>query len=116
MGWCSAGNIFDPVARAMQRTGATDEQKTEVLSALIKTLHDGDWDTDGESLGEFQDDPAIVEAFRRNGTVLECWDEYEGPDGWTACEEERGHDGDHKDWRGRTWPRTRTSAADSPTT
>lgn len=105
MGWASAGYIFDPVASAMQRVGATDEQKTEVLSVLIKALHDGDWDTDGESLGEFEGDPAIVEAFRRNGVFVTCDDEYDGPDGWSYCEEERSHEGDHKDWRGRVWRR-----------
>jgi hypothetical protein len=105
MGWASAGNIFDPVADAMIRHGAPDELKTEVLSVLIKTLHDGDWDTDGESLGAYEDDPAIVEAFRRNGTVVACNEEtiYEPDDDWIVCEEERGHVGRHKDWCGREW-------------
>jgi hypothetical protein len=109
MGWASAGSIFDPVADAMIRTGVAGEQMTEVLSVLIKALHDGDWDTDGESLGQYEDHPAIVEAFRRNGTLVHCCDEHEGPDGWTSCEEERGHEGPHKDWRGHEWARTSPS-------
>lgn len=103
MGWASAGGIFDPVASAMQRVGATDEQKTEVLSVLIRALRDGDWDTDGESLGAFQDDPAIVEAFRRNGTVISCDDERSGLHDYSWCERERDHDGRHRDWRGNEW-------------
>ncbi|WP_432157789.1 hypothetical protein [Streptomyces sp. bgisy153] len=103
MGCASAGGIFDPVAEAMQRTGASDEQKTEVLSVLIKALHDGDWDTDGESLGAFQDDPAIVEAFRRNGVVVPCGDERSGLHDYSWCGLERDHAGPHQDWRGNRW-------------
>jgi DNA gyrase inhibitor GyrI len=99
MGWASAGNIFEPVANAMIRTHATDAQKRDVLSTLIKTLQDGDWDTASESLGLYVDDPAIVDAFRANGVVVTCDDENDHK--W--CEEERGHPGRHRNWRGDEW-------------
>lgn len=100
MGWASAGSIFDPVAQALIDAGATDELKTTVLGKLIKQLQNGDWDTEGESLDEFADDPAIVAAFRANGVVIHCGDEND--ERW--CENERDHKDDHRDWRGETWP------------
>lgn len=101
MGWASAGEIFDPVATAMIELNAPDEMKTEVLGKLIAALQGGDWDTECESLDCFADDPAIVAAFRQNGVILHCNDEQDGD--W--CELERGHDSDHDDTDGHTWPR-----------
>ena len=63
MGWSSANSIFDPVAKALQQTGADDDTKRKVLGDLIHGLQDGDWDTEDESLEDFLDDPAIVAAF-----------------------------------------------------
>ncbi|WP_228973425.1 hypothetical protein [Streptomyces sp. DH12] len=103
MGWASASRIFEPAADAMLRTGATAAQKTEVLSALVKALLEGDWDTAEESLGLYEDDPAIVEAFRRHGIVVECGAERDLLSGWSVCQEERGHVGCHRDWQGREW-------------
>jgi len=100
MGWASAGAIFDPVAKAMVELGAPDEMKIRVLGDLIGALQDGDWDTEGESLGKFQDDAAIVEAFRRHGVIRHCSDE-NGDGDW--CELERGHTGDHADYLGKCW-------------
>lgn len=88
MGWASAGAIFDPVAKAMVELGAPDEMKTRVLSTLIGTLQDGDWDTEEESLGQFQHDPAIVEAFRQHGVIVRCG---ESCCNGGYCELERGH-------------------------
>lgn len=102
MGWSSANDIFDPVADALIRHGASDELKLEVLTILISTLQDGDWDTEQESLSEYEDDPVIVEAFRRNGIVVHCTHEG-GPNGDWWCELERCHDSDHEDYLGRTW-------------
>jgi hypothetical protein len=104
MGWASASEIFDPVARALVDCGAPDDTKRKVLGDLIRRLRDNDWDTEDESLAEFADDPAIVAAFRDNDVILRCGDEC-GPDVYEPCEEERGHDSDHKDDLGRTWPR-----------
>jgi len=104
VGWNSANDIFDPVADALIEANVSDEIKTRILSILNSTLQDGDWHTEGESLGEYQDDPAIVQAFRQNGIVVHCSDEG-GPNGDWWCEEERNHTTDHKDFLGRTWSR-----------
>lgn len=93
MGWASAGAIFDPVAKAMVELNAPDEMKTRILGDLIGALQDGDWDTEHESLDEFRDDPAIVEAFRQHNVFTECGDA-DGEREW--CELERGHEGDHE--------------------
>lgn len=71
MGWNSAGEIFDPVARKLIEIGASAEVTTEVLGELINALQEGDWDTEDESLYEFRDNPAIVEAFRQYGITLD---------------------------------------------
>jgi hypothetical protein len=100
MGWASAGAIFDPVAKAMVELNAPDDMKIRVLGDLIGALKDGDWDTEHESLDEFEGDPAIVEAFRKNGVIVHCG--AESGDGFD-CELERGHDGDHADYKGQQW-------------
>lgn len=71
MGWSSANEIFDPVARALIDTGATPEVKRKVLGDLINSLQDGDWDTEDESLELFRDDPAIVAAFADHDVRLD---------------------------------------------
>ncbi|MFE2712272.1 hypothetical protein ACFXKI_09845 [Streptomyces mirabilis] len=63
MGWNSAHEIFNPVAKALQDTGADDTTKRKVLGDLIGNLQGNDWDTEDESLEDFLDDPAIVQAF-----------------------------------------------------
>jgi hypothetical protein len=63
MGWSSANQIFNPVARSLQEAGVPDQTKRKVLGDLIGGLQDGDWDTEDESLEDFLDDPAIVAAF-----------------------------------------------------
>lgn len=100
MGWNSAGDIFDPVAKAMIDLNAPDEMKRKVLGALIGQLQEGDWDTEDESLEQFKNDPAIVDAFRDNDVIRECG--YKGDENrW--CELEREHDGMHQDEDGETW-------------
>lgn len=111
MGWNSANLIFDPVAKALIELKAPDELKTKVLGDLIGALQEGDWDTEDESLDEFEDDPAIVEAFRQHNVIIHCGAESEDGE---VCEQERGHDSDpaseHKDYVGRTWPVAAESA------
>jgi hypothetical protein len=70
MGWSSGGEIFNQVARSLIDGGASDGIKKYVLSELIAALRQGDWDTEDESLEEFSDDPAVVDAFRLNGVTL----------------------------------------------
>jgi hypothetical protein len=43
------------------------EARKRVLVILIKALQDGDWDTEDESLDEFDGDPVVVAAFRECG-------------------------------------------------
>lgn len=71
MGWNSADEIFNPVAESLIKYDVPDAVITGVLSVLIKALQDNDWDTEDESLHEYKNDPAIVEAFRLNGIVLQ---------------------------------------------
>ncbi|WP_055591371.1 hypothetical protein [Peterkaempfera griseoplana] len=104
MGWASGDQVFAPVARKLVELGASAEVKRQVCSVLINALQDRGWDTEGESLGEFQDDPAIVAAFRERGVVATCGDQGGPPEAdWCALEE--GHEPDHADDLGHTWPR-----------
>lgn len=104
MGWASGDQVFDPVARELIASGATSDVKQRVLSVLIQQLQERGWDTEGESLGLFADDPAIVAAFRERGIVQQCGDE-EGPAGSSWCELDLDHEGDHDDQLGHRWPR-----------
>ncbi|MFJ9753142.1 hypothetical protein [Streptomyces chartreusis] len=63
MSWSDANSFFNPVARALIDTGASDQTKRVVLGRLIGQLKDIGWDTEHESLADFLDDPAIVAAF-----------------------------------------------------
>jgi hypothetical protein len=78
MGWASAGDIFCPVAQALIDLGADDVTKRAVLGTLISKLQDGDWDTEGEAVDEFRDDPLIVQLFMERGV-------YNYLDGDTEC-------------------------------
>lgn len=72
MGFGSAGiTFFNPVAHALIKAGATDEEKEQVLADLIEHLQGEDWDTELDSLQLFLDDPAIVRAFAKNGITWE---------------------------------------------
>lgn len=70
MGWNSANDIFDPVAQALIDAGAGADQLREVLGVLIRRLQSEDWDTEGESLERFQDNPIVVEVFAEQGIHL----------------------------------------------
>ncbi|MGW6260934.1 hypothetical protein [Streptomyces sp. NPDC055085] len=83
MGWNSANEIFDPVARALVDTGADDHSKRKVLGDLIGRLQDGGWETEDASLEIFLSQPAIVQAFADKGVHL--------PDG-RCCFREPGVD------------------------
>jgi hypothetical protein len=69
MGWGSAYQIFNDQADALIAAGASDEIKRAVLGKLIRSLRDGDWDTELDSLQDYLGDPAIVAAFADNGIV-----------------------------------------------
>lgn len=70
MGWSSANDIFNPVARALREAGTSDQTKRKVLGDLIGRLQENDWDTEDESLEDFLDDPAIVQAFADHNVHL----------------------------------------------
>lgn len=106
MGWGSAGGYFDAVADALIEGGATDAVKTKVCSTLIGVFRGEDWDTHRDSFERYIGDPAIVQAFREHEIWTECgaWTDTSG---YRECELETGHDGDHDDGRGWTWPQTK---------
>lgn len=70
MGWASAGLIFNNVARSLIAASASEDIKRHTLGVLIDDLRDGDWDTEDESLEEFQHDAVIVDLFAQRGIHL----------------------------------------------
>jgi hypothetical protein len=104
MGWGSGSEVFNNMANALIEADATDEVVTKTLAKVIPNLRGDDWDTYDESLEYFADYPAVVEAFRQNEIYLEyCEAEQPGGPSWADCQNEKGHDGDHK-YRDETWP------------
>jgi hypothetical protein len=87
MGWASGGGIFDPVCEVMQTSHLWPITKKKILVALITALQDGDWDTEGESLDAFADDPVVVEAFKECGVYLWGTPEYDEAYGENSVEE-----------------------------
>jgi hypothetical protein len=109
MGWASAGDIFDPVARELIAAGTSDEIVLRVCVKLIETLQGGDWDTEDESRDEFLENPTIVEAFRRRGVYPQCGEIAPAAPGqfhWCRVEVDTDgdHEGEHDDGRGHRWP------------
>lgn len=102
MGWASANEIFDPVADVLIGSGADAGVQQAVCSALIGSLLRQGWDTGEESLGLYRDHAPVVAAFREHGITVMCGEEHL-EETW-VCEEEEGHEGDHRDWEGNTWP------------
>jgi hypothetical protein len=83
------------------QAGASEDVQYEVCKALISSLQDGDWDTAGEVVGEYEEHPAIVRAFRANNVILTCTSEYredsEDRQQWFNCDLEQKHTEDHED-------------------
>jgi dUTP pyrophosphatase len=67
MGWNSANEIFDPVARAVLNSHVSKDDAVNILTTLIRNLQSEDWDTEDESLEEFAAWPEVVEAFKLCG-------------------------------------------------
>lgn len=67
MGWASGGEVFEPVADVMIHMKLTDAEMYLISVALINGLQSRGWDTENESLGMYQDYPAIVAAFKDCG-------------------------------------------------
>lgn len=49
MGWCSGTEIFDKVAEKLIDMKLPEEQQTAILTVLIDTLEDADWDCQSDS-------------------------------------------------------------------
>jgi hypothetical protein len=97
------GNVFDAAMRGLMAVpGVTPEMIHETARPLIRSLLDLHWDNADGTVGMYDDNPAIVEAFRENGILLFCGAEH--PDDGEPCEGiQRGHTVPHRDHLGRTW-------------
>lgn len=61
MGWCSGTRVFDDMCRVL--LGKQKLKPETVLSRLIDTLEDMDWDCQSDS--EFYEHPAVRKVFKR---------------------------------------------------
>lgn len=97
--------VFEPVmGELLALKGQVDDALLQrVASKLIGGLLDLHWSNADATLGLYDDEPAIVAAFKGHGILLSCLSE-NAEHGW-SCEEERGHypQTQHKDFQGRTW-------------
>ena len=76
MGWNNANYIFDPVAEAIIKNRIDSDAAIDILTILIRNLQSEDWDTEDESLEQFAQWPAVVEAFEKCGVPYrETFDE-----------------------------------------
>ena len=62
--------MFDPIAKALVEANADPDIIRRTLGSLIGELQELDWDTELDSLQQFADCPAVVEAFRDMGITL----------------------------------------------
>lgn len=72
MGWSSAGRIFDTVVVELQQMGEDKDTQYRILKTLAKELTNNDWDTLGESLEAFPDNPAVRKVMDEYGIRLPC--------------------------------------------
>ena len=64
------GQVFEPVARKLLDYNAPDYVITDVCAVLIEQLQGLYWETEAASLAEFNQHPAVVEAFARREVYL----------------------------------------------
>jgi hypothetical protein len=97
--------VFEPVMDELLPLKAQigDAALQRIASKLVGGLLGLHWDNADASLGLYDDEPAVVAAFKEHGVLLDCMSENAEHNG--VCEEERGHypETDHKDYQGRTW-------------
>jgi hypothetical protein len=70
MGWARGTEVFEQVATtvvAELEEGLTEGAGTRILVALIRALSERGWDTQDESLTEFEGYEFIREAFKATG-------------------------------------------------
>lgn len=83
MGWCSATEIFDTVAKAvLPLTELHDYQKITILRKTIEVLADGDWDCESDST--YWTHPLVRQSFK-SSKYYNDWD-------WDEIEEEEKED------------------------
>lgn len=97
MGWASGGQHFHAVAGPLLGMDIKSEYKRDILSALISSLQDGDWDCEGEALEEYEEYPEVVEAFRENGVINHCHEYLVTDTEAFTCDAEKNHTGKHKE-------------------
>lgn len=97
-------DVFEPVMDELlplkEQLGGEVVQR--IASKLIGGLLGLGWNNAEGTVGVYDGEPAIVAAFREHGVLLFCGSEH--PDDSEPCEDlERGHEGPHRDYLGRTW-------------
>lgn len=100
MGWASGGGIFNPVCRSLLDNIADDAAVIEVLTDLIGTLQDGDWDTEDESVDVFHEHPRfslVQKAFENNDFFIWGTPEYDIRWGENSVEEKRREESEYGD-------------------
>lgn len=100
----SGTEVFEPVMTLLlplkEQIGAETLQK--VASALAGGLLELGWDNAEGTVGMYDEEPAIVAAFKEHGILLFCGAEH--PDDGEPCEGlGRGHKEPHRDYMGRIW-------------
>lgn len=97
--------VFEPVVDELllHRSVLGEVGLQKIASKLVKGLLELGWGNAEGTLGMYDDNPAIVAAFKENGLLLACWSEH-ATEAW-QCEAERGHypAAPHKDYQGNTW-------------
>lgn len=97
------GDVFDAVMKPLLADAWVRSDTVQaVASGLVKSLLDLHWDNADATLGEYDENDAIVAAFKEHGILLPCQAEH--PDDGESCEEPgRDHSTPHRDYLGRTW-------------
>lgn len=116
MGWASGGEVVEPVLVLMLGMVENDDihpmDAESILHALIRSCQGRDWDTEEETLGEYQNVPWVVSAFRAAEVYLPCLAtaaleavDYCGGIVQVECGLPRDHTADHFDENeNRGWP------------
>lgn len=97
--------VFDPAMDELLplKDQIGEEALQRIAAKVVGGLLDLGWGNADASLGMYDDQPAVIAAFREHGILLDCMSEHAEHGG--ICEEERGHhpETDHKDHQGWTW-------------
>lgn len=97
-------DVFEPVMDELLplKEQIGEEAVQRIASKLVSGLLGLGWGNAEGTVGVYDEEPAIVAAFKEHGVLLFCGAGH--PDDGEPCEEaERGHEAPHKDHLGRTW-------------